>query len=131
MGKAGFKGSGILLCSVILAFLWTAAAVADEQQLLAAIDAQAGSCKAVSQTIYDYKELGQQEFKSSQLLMAELRKLGFTVEGDLKVPGDLVKGGRGQNGLSRGTCRQGAGDRRSRSCWSTTPCPTAMPAGTT
>jgi amidohydrolase len=78
---------------VILAFLWATAAVADEKRLLAAIDDKAGNCKAVSQLIYDYKELGQQEFKSSQLLMEELRKLGFKVEGDLKVPADLVKEG--------------------------------------
>ena len=47
------------------------------------------SYRTVSQKIFDFKELGQQEFKSSQLLMEELRKLGFTVSGDLKVPADL------------------------------------------
>lgn len=93
MRKTRFTGLGILLFSVILVFLWAVAALADEKQLLAAIDDQAGNCKAVSQLIYDYKELGQQEFKSSQLLMEELRKLGFKVEEDLKVPDDLVKGG--------------------------------------
>lgn len=93
MSRTRFKGLGIVLLSVILAFLWATAAVADEKRLLAAIDDKAGNCKAVSQLIYDYKELGQQEFKSSQLLMEELRKLGFKVEGDLKVPADLVKEG--------------------------------------
>jgi len=93
MRKKRFNGLGIVLFSVILTFLWAATAVADEKQLLTAIDEQAGYCKAVSQKIFDYKELGQQEFKSSQLLMEELRKLGFKVEGDLKVPDDLVKDG--------------------------------------
>ncbi len=78
---------------MILTLLWVAPASADEKALLAAIDEQAGGCKAVSQRIFQYKELGQQEFKSSQLLMDELRKLGFSVAGDLKVPDDLIKGG--------------------------------------
>ncbi|MBM4324006.1 MAG: M20 family metallopeptidase, partial [Deltaproteobacteria bacterium] len=51
------------------------------------------NCKVVSQKIFDFKELGQQEIKSSALLMEELRKLGFKVDGDLKVPADLVKDG--------------------------------------
>ena len=93
MRKTRFNGPGIVLFSVILTFLWAATAMANEKQLLAAIDEQAGSYRAVSQKIFDYKELGQQEFKSSQLLMEELRKLGFKVEGDLKVPDDLIKGG--------------------------------------
>ncbi len=92
MRRKRFKGLVVLL-SLILAFLWAATVVADERQLLTAIDEQAGNYKAVSQKIFDFKELGQQEFKSSQLLMEELRKLGFKVEGDLKVPADLVKGG--------------------------------------
>ncbi len=66
---------------------------ADPQKILSAIDANSNNCKAVSQKIFDFKELGQQEFKSSALLMEELRKLGFKVEGDLKVPADLVKDG--------------------------------------
>ena len=93
MRKTRFNGPGIVLFSVILTFQWAATAMANEKQLLAAIDEQAGSYRAVSQKIFDYKELGQQEFKSSQLLMEELRKLGFKVEGDLKVPDDLIKGG--------------------------------------
>jgi amidohydrolase len=93
MRKTRFNGLGIVLFLVILTFLWAATAVSDEKQLLAAIDERAGSCRAVSQKILDYKELGQQEFKSCQLLMEELRKLGFKVEGDLKVPDDLIKGG--------------------------------------
>ncbi len=79
--------------SVLLSALWGGFAGADEAQLLAAIDARAEAVKAVSQQIFEFRELGQQEFKSSQLLMDELRKLGFSVQGDLKVPEDLVKGG--------------------------------------
>jgi amidohydrolase len=71
----------------------TASAWADPKKITSAVDAASGSCKLVSQKIFDLKELGQQEFKSSQLLMEELRKLGFTVTGDLKVPADLVKDG--------------------------------------
>ena len=84
---------GRVLLVLILTVLWIAPASADEKTLLAAIDEQAGSCKVVSEKIFGYKELGQQEFKSSQLLMEELRKLGFKVTGDLKVPDDLIKGG--------------------------------------
>ena len=91
-GKA-YGVLGRVLLALILTVLLIAPASADEKTLLAAIAEQAGSYKVVSQKIFEYKELGQQEFKSSQLLMEELRKLGFIVTGDLKVPDDLVKGG--------------------------------------
>lgn len=90
------KGCGVLgrvLLALILSVLWIGTASADEKSLLAAIDEQEGNCKIVSQKIFGYKELGQQEFKSSQLLMEELGKLGFKVTGDLRVPDDLIKGG--------------------------------------
>ena len=70
-----------------------ASAWADPQKIIAAIDAASPSCKVVSQKIFDFKEPGQQEVKSSQLLMEELTKLGFNVAGDLKIPADLVKDG--------------------------------------
>jgi amidohydrolase len=66
---------------------------AEPQKVAAIIDGNSAAFRIVSQKIYDFKELGQQEFKSSALLMEELRKLGFTVSGDLKVPADLVKDG--------------------------------------
>ncbi len=84
---------GRVLLALILTLLWIAPASADEKTLLAAIDEQAGNCKVVSQKIFEYKELGQQEFKSSALLKEELTKLGYKVTGDLKVPADLVKDG--------------------------------------
>ena len=94
MFEKRFDGLRMARLSVMLAAaLWAAGSLADEKQLLAAIDDQSGAIKAVSQQIFDFKELGQQEFKSSQLVMEELRKLGFKVEADLKVPDDLVKGG--------------------------------------
>lgn len=93
MKRTGGCVLGRVLLALVLAMLWIAPASADEKTLLTAIDEQAGSCKVVSEKIFGYKELGQQEFKSSQLLMEELRKLGFKVTGDLKVPDDLVKGG--------------------------------------
>jgi len=93
MTNRGLGGFRRILLVVLLMLLWGSPAAADETALLAAIDEQAGSCRVVSQKIYDWKELGQQEVKSSQLLMEELRKLGFKVTGDLKVPDDLIKGG--------------------------------------
>jgi amidohydrolase len=66
---------------------------AEPQKIASTIDSSSASYRTVSQKIFDFKELGQQEFKSSQLLMEELRKLGFSVSGDLKVPADLVKDG--------------------------------------
>jgi amidohydrolase len=65
----------------------------DSAKITGAIDAAGASCKVVSQKIHEWKEQGQQEFKSSALLMEELRKLGYKVTGDLKAPEDLVKGG--------------------------------------
>ena len=61
--------------------------------VIANVDEAAETCKVVSEKIFEFKELGRQEFKSSQLLIEELRKLGYTVTGGLKVPADLVEGG--------------------------------------
>ena len=58
--------------AVVLMALWASGSIADEKALLAAIEAQSGAVKAVSQQIFDFKELGQQEFKSSQLLTRPL-----------------------------------------------------------
>ncbi|MCX8117178.1 MAG: M20 family metallopeptidase [Desulfobacterota bacterium] len=83
----------IPLVVIVLPVLFTTIAWGDPQKILSAIEANASNCKMVSQKIFDFKELGQQEFKSSALLKEELQRLGFTVEGDLKVPADLVKDG--------------------------------------
>ena len=84
----------ITLFTVAILSVFIASGVwAEPQKILSAIDANSSNCKVVSQKIFDFKELGQQEFKSSALLMEELRKLGFKVEGDLKVPADLIKDG--------------------------------------
>ena len=91
--EEGLKRQGIWLVLVIIFVFMAASAWAEPQKILSAIDANSGNCKVVSQKIFDFKELGQQEFKSSQLLMEELRKLGYKVTGDLKVPADLVKDG--------------------------------------
>lgn len=82
-----------LMLSMMVVLLWAIPAAADEDRLLAAIDNASANCRAISQKIYDYRELGHQEFKSSKLLMAELARLGFKVNGNLKVPEHLVKGG--------------------------------------
>ncbi|HSO62293.1 MAG TPA: M20 family metallopeptidase [Desulfobacterales bacterium] len=66
---------------------------ADSKKIVAAIDAAGASCRGVSQQIWEFKELGQQEVKSAALLKEELAKLGYKVTGDLKVPDDLVKDG--------------------------------------
>ena len=72
---------------------------ADPNRVVSAIDAASPNCKVVSEKIWEYKELGQQEFKSSQLVAEELRKLWYTVTGDLKVPADLVKDGVAKTAL--------------------------------
>ena len=66
---------------------------ADSKKITAAIDEASQSCRGVSQQIWEFKEPGQQEFKSAALLKEELAKLGYKVTGDLKVPDDLVKDG--------------------------------------
>jgi amidohydrolase len=94
MSKSKMRGwvrqSLVLLFSIIL--LYTAA-FADEREILRAIDGANQSLRQVSMKIFDFKELSGEEVKSSQLLKEELQRLGFKVAGDLKVPGDLVKGG--------------------------------------
>lgn len=83
-----------VLAAVASLTLWMVTSVwADPQKVIVAVDAASANGKTVSQKIFEWKELGQQEFKSSQLLMEELRKLGYKVTGDLKVPADLVKDG--------------------------------------
>jgi amidohydrolase len=76
-----------------LFFLIAGPAWADSKKITAAIDEASQSCRSVSQQIWEFKELGQQEFKSSALLKEELAKMGYKVTGDLKVPEDLVKDG--------------------------------------
>jgi metal-dependent amidase/aminoacylase/carboxypeptidase family protein len=87
------KRTIISLILTILVLGMAVSAWADPKKIISAIDEANPNCRAVSQKIFDFKELGQQEFKSSQLLMEELKKLGFAVTGDLKVPADLVKDG--------------------------------------
>ncbi|MCE5265330.1 MAG: M20 family metallopeptidase [Deltaproteobacteria bacterium] len=82
----------IAVFSMLSAFM-ACAVWADSREVTAAIDAASQSCRGVSQQIWEFKELGQQEFKSSALLKEELTKLGYRVTGDLKVPADLVKDG--------------------------------------
>jgi len=45
--------------------LIAAQASADPQKIVAAIDEASANCRLVSQKIWEFKELGQQEFKSS------------------------------------------------------------------
>lgn len=78
---------------VLFFFLATPSVLAGEKEILSAVDEASGHCGVVSQQLFGYRELGQQEFKSSALLMEELASLGFQVTGNLKVPEDLVKGG--------------------------------------
>ena len=91
--KMKLKMRMILFTVAVLSAFIASGVWADPQKILSAIDANSSNCRVVSQKIFDFKELGQQEFKSSALLMEELRKLGFKVTGDLKVPADLVKDG--------------------------------------
>lgn len=84
--------AGLILC-LLLSLLFLPLASADTKRLLQAIDDVSSSCKAVSDKIFEFKEIGREEFKSSALLKEELAKLGFKVTGDLSVPADLVKDG--------------------------------------
>src|SRR4030043_1915486 len=93
MMKTMLRMRMILFTVAILSAFIASAVWAEPQKILSAIDANSSNCKAVSQKIFDFKELGQQEFKSSALLKEELAKLGFKVTGDLKVPADLIKDG--------------------------------------
>ena len=91
--KRRINGEKIYFAVALFILITAASSWADPKTIISAIDEANPNCRAVSQKIFDFKELGQQEFKSSQLLMEELKKLGFTVTGDLKVPADLVKDG--------------------------------------
>ena len=87
--NTGLGKQSILGVVITLSMLMAASSWADPQEIVSAIDAASPACKLVSEKIFEYKELGQKEVKSSALLMEELRKLGFTVTGNLKVPADL------------------------------------------
>ena len=91
--KRGINGKKIYFAVALFILITAVSSWADPKTIIAAIDSASGDGRVVSQKIFDFKELGQQEFKSSQLIMEELKKLGFTVTGDLKVPADLVKDG--------------------------------------
>jgi amidohydrolase len=82
---------------------------ADSKKILAAIDEAGASCRGVSQKIWEFKEPGQQELKSAELLKEELAKLGYKVTGDLKVPEDLVKDGISKTGFKAEMAGKGAG----------------------
>ena len=82
---------------------------ADSKKILAAIDEAGASCRGVSQKIWDFKEPGQQELKSAELLKEELAKLGYKVTGDLKVPEDLVKDGISKTAFKAEMAGKGAG----------------------
>lgn len=85
--------AGWVAISAVLLVFSVGPAGADPKQITAAIDEASQGCRAVSQQIWEFKEPGQQEFKSSALLKEELAKMGYKVAGDLKVPEDLVKEG--------------------------------------
>lgn len=76
----------MLLCFALPAW-------ADSAGVSKAVDEAAPASRVISQKIWEYKEQGMKEFKSSALLMEQLRKLGFTVTGNLKVPEDAFKDG--------------------------------------
>lgn len=77
----------------VLMFFGVHPVSADSKKILAAIDEAGAGCRVVSQQIWEFKELGQQEVKSAALLKEQLAKMGYKVTGDLKVPDDLVKDG--------------------------------------
>jgi amidohydrolase len=63
------------------------------RKIISAIEGVASAYKTVSQRIFEWKEPGQEEFRSAGLLTEELRKLGFAIRQDLKVPTALLEGG--------------------------------------
>jgi len=81
---------GIILA---ISILFSFPVYAGEKEISKAIDDAEKDLRGVSTKIYGFKELSGEEYKSSALLMEELRRLGFKVKGDLPVPADLVKDG--------------------------------------
>ena len=77
----------------LLLLCFAPCAWADSAAVLKAADEAAPASRSVSQRIWEYREQGMKEVKSSALLMEELRKLGFSVTGNLKVPVDAYKEG--------------------------------------
>ncbi|MCX7144373.1 MAG: hypothetical protein NT123_25750, partial [Proteobacteria bacterium] len=57
--------AGVAALTVLTAF-GAQPARADADRILAAIDAANASCRSVSQKIWEFKEPGQQEFKSAE-----------------------------------------------------------------
>ncbi len=89
------RKTGSVMALALIAALVCASSMwaAPSEAVLGAVDAYSQSAYGTSQAIWGYRELGQQEFKSSALLKKELEALGFTVRGDLPVPADLIPGG--------------------------------------
>ena len=52
----------------------------DELLMMNAIDEGREKVHMIAKTIWEYKEVGWEEFKSSNLLMDEFEKMGFTVQ---------------------------------------------------
>jgi hypothetical protein len=134
IGKMRFAQSFRPLRIFLLLFfggiLLAASAWGDSAKIVSAIDSASANGQAVSRKIHEWKEQGQEEFKSSALLMEELKKLGYTVTGDLKAPEDLVKGGILKTAF-KAEMRGKGPVPPSRSCWNTTPWRMATPAVTT
>ncbi len=81
-------------CSALLAAIFLALPiVAQADAVTDSVNTAAPACKDIAAKIFDFKEQGAKEFKSSEFLKTELTKLGFKVTGDLKVPTDLIEGG--------------------------------------
>ena len=93
----------------VLCLFSTGPALASSKAITAAIDEASKHCRGVSQQIWDFKETGLQEVKSSALLKEELAKLGYKVAGDLKVPEDLVKDGIGKTAFKAEMVGKGPG----------------------
>jgi amidohydrolase len=92
MNTRSRKRSSVLFFAAVLV-LAAGSAWADDNRITSSIDEASAAYKGISQKIHEFREPGRKEFKSSQLLMEELRKLGYRVTGDLKVPTELEKEG--------------------------------------
>lgn len=86
------KRGQIFLMGILILGLFTVASLAwaDAKEIVATIDEKSAPMREVSRKIHGFAEQRYEEYKSSQLLMEELQKLGFKVTGDLKISPDTT-----------------------------------------
>lgn len=86
--EAKVRRRSLCVMVLILALFIANLARGDEKKIVSTIDQAAPAIREISKKIHGFAEQRYEEYKSSQVLMDELRKYGFKVTGDLKVPPD-------------------------------------------